>query len=715
MRILEISLDGMGCFSVDGVSFDLDADRVVVLGPNEAGKSTLMRSISALLFGFDSSSEESRWIPWQPHDKFGGRIVFEVSGIRYELSRQWGGDKVQLAGDDKILFEDEINPRGKTGEPFRDVLSGILPLPSSELFDMLSFIRQEELAEEITEDLRQRITGGQRQDALTVREHIEEKYSDLTWEKPPWGARRLSKPRIIEDIEKELSDKRQRRRNAQEATQKCGNVERELQAVEATLAIKEKEALAIKQLLGNLDELSNRLEKENRVRENSRHISEERERVEELDNKARSLEETIQKEFAVFKDLPLNTDEQLHLLSIREQNKADLDQKISLETENLRLLQEKAKSRWYQLAIAAAAGLIIGGLVGMKLEQTLIGGLAGVIIGFLGGYIGQRIQYYRQKKEWQKEESDIERLCGDKEDISKELDKVRAELSPILNQYSSAQALKRWKAFQNMNRDLRDAQKGVEGNRPLDKIKSEDRDTEEEYRRIADQIEEIVKKNPYLSPFRKNLGDLMLEAERRRGELKEMDEEIESLEKQQDSLRLEWNSQQAGGIDDVETLDGEIQGLESQLIDYRRQKDALMLAHECLVYAIDNFKDEHSGDIQLRLDELFKSWTGDVSRSVVLDDEWSPLIAHPRNPKILPELLSRGTYDQLYLAYRVALSEAISKETPLPFLLDDPFVHFDPERRKLAREAFEAISETHQVILFTQDPGFSDWGKVVEL
>ena len=71
--------------------------------------------------------------------------------------------------------------------------------------------------------------------------------------------------------------------------------------------------------------------------------------------------------------------------------------------------------------------------------------------------------------------------------------------------------------------------------------------------------------------------------------------------------------------------------------------------------------------------------------------------------------------DQLYLAYRVALSEALSREVPLPFLLDDPFVHFDPERRELARKAFEAISERHQVILFTQDPGFKDWGKLVEL
>jgi len=78
--------------------------------------------------------------------------------------------------------------------------------------------------------------------------------------------------------------------------------------------------------------------------------------------------------------------------------------------------------------------------------------------------------------------------------------------------------------------------------------------------------------------------------------------------------------------------------------------------------------------------------------------------------------LSRGTVDQLYLAARLALIERLYGDTKPFLLLDDPFVKFDPARRKQAMALCQELAQEHQVLLFTCRNDYdaaADW--VVEL
>ena len=73
--------------------------------------------------------------------------------------------------------------------------------------------------------------------------------------------------------------------------------------------------------------------------------------------------------------------------------------------------------------------------------------------------------------------------------------------------------------------------------------------------------------------------------------------------------------------------------------------------------------------------------------------------------RLLPQLLSRGTAEQLYLAMRFALLRDYAAHTdPLPVIFDDVFVNFDPQRTRMTFEAVSGLSETHQVLLFTCHP-----------
>ncbi len=63
--------------------------------------------------------------------------------------------------------------------------------------------------------------------------------------------------------------------------------------------------------------------------------------------------------------------------------------------------------------------------------------------------------------------------------------------------------------------------------------------------------------------------------------------------------------------------------------------------------------------------------------------------------------LSRGTADQAYLAVRLALVEVLAEGSRPPLLLDDPFGSFDQDRLRAAMALLRRVSESHQVLLFT--------------
>ena len=83
MRITRLKLDGFGIL-VDQ-QFEFEAGLNVILGPNEAGKTTLQQAILALLFGFYSGSRlaapekqvHSRFRPWTTN-RYGGKLYLRL-------------------------------------------------------------------------------------------------------------------------------------------------------------------------------------------------------------------------------------------------------------------------------------------------------------------------------------------------------------------------------------------------------------------------------------------------------------------------------------------------------------------------------------------------------------------------------------------------------------------------------------------------------------
>lgn len=108
-------------------------------------------------------------------------------------------------------------------------------------------------------------------------------------------------------------------------------------------------------------------------------------------------------------------------------------------------------------------------------------------------------------------------------------------------------------------------------------------------------------------------------------------------------------------------------------------------------------------------EELEDEVNGEVSRYVsaitagaydsVRVDENGMLKVLTDGKEIPPDALSRGTLEQFYLAFRLAVGDIVTKEEPMPVLLDETFSMYDDRR---LGQALKVLSDTgKQVILFT--------------
>ncbi|REK31559.1 MAG: hypothetical protein DWQ42_00265 [Planctomycetota bacterium] len=100
MKIVDISVDGFGVWR--DLELDALSDKVTVFyGPNEAGKTTLMNFIRAMLYGHATDTRR-RYLPPLRGGEPGGRLVIEAAGNRYTLARHRyeDQDRVALTTDD---------------------------------------------------------------------------------------------------------------------------------------------------------------------------------------------------------------------------------------------------------------------------------------------------------------------------------------------------------------------------------------------------------------------------------------------------------------------------------------------------------------------------------------------------------------------------------------------------------------------------------------
>ena len=149
-----------------------------------------------------------------------------------------------------------------------------------------------------------------------------------------------------------------------------------------------------------------------------------------------------------------------------------------------------------------------------------------------------------------------------------------------------------------------------------------------------------------------------------------------------------------------EALEQERQEIQARIRVLEDAFAALTIAQETLAQAKLELQRRFAPQIVKRAKELMAQLTCGRYDKLGLREDLS-ITAGAGEEDVVRDILWRsdGTVDQLYLALRLAVAEALAPDAPL--VLDDAFVRFDDTRLKIAMDILRDAAESKQVILFT--------------
>ena len=162
--------------------------------------------------------------------------------------------------------------------------------------------------------------------------------------------------------------------------------------------------------------------------------------------------------------------------------------------------------------------------------------------------------------------------------------------------------------------------------------------------------------------------------------------------------------------EDPMSLQEDLEELKHSMEKLKFQRDSYQTAIDVLIESTGEFYKSYGNMLEQNVANIFSRMTGDKYQKVVLDESFNLFVDDVAAEPVDKQHLSTGTLDQLYFAVRIALAEGLSDLIYLPFLLDDPFVYFDSGRLEAARVIMENISQEHQIILFSHNPDYAEWG-----
>jgi uncharacterized protein YhaN len=138
----------------------------------------------------------------------------------------------------------------------------------------------------------------------------------------------------------------------------------------------------------------------------------------------------------------------------------------------------------------------------------------------------------------------------------------------------------------------------------------------------------------------------------------------------------------------LEALQTEAAEIEEELAFHRRRRVALQTALELLTETRRRFLAEHQPPVLLEASTWLERLTGGRYRQITaVADDAVLMIEDVDGVEWLPERLSRGTREQVFLALRLALVADLERAgIRLPLIMDDALVNFDDERARFAAQ-----------------------------
>ena len=676
MILRSIEMESFGRFHGQTIEFRRGMN--LVIGPNEAGKSTIAEAVPAVLFGTDRLE---RYKPWG-RNACSASLFFEGGGRTIQVKRNLITDEVELVERDDLYqplsqFSGKAPLRGRSSScrEYRELLESLLGVADEKLFRATYFFShqpQEWTGEELAQKLRTLVSGTAEVDYADILESLLDEHFNLT-RSNPWG-RDKQRDREYEEVCRELENHDPADTvpvfvEIDDSTEISGQIE----ALSAELV---NDRLEYEKGLRYIEHVRSR--QTTNVEMNPRTVQGESPAA------GSAVDDDICKQLTVAglpEEPPRNLVELLAEAAEIRQEMSTLQQPYAaLGTREKKI----PRVPWVVLlSICALLVVVAGAAWWQQLYPLQVSASVGIIVLLLSGWCGWRFTMSRKAQAACKAERG---RLDQKKSAIQQRQSVLSERCEAQGLPSSPIDLVRLQKLVSANRELLENY----WSRPapvrlVDDVAVRDEPGPLEQGGEADSDEEVAHADELLD-LEARLAEFEDEMSRKEGRLQELNRQLENLA----------SSQRSGTAGDDTALRKRKYELESRITLLRK-------AINLLAGSVDEFSRSHLVRLNREAGKLFAKITAGRYAEVRLDENMIPSVLVDRRRWISVDNFSKGTIDALYLALRTALIKIRNDGRSLPLMLDDPFVHLDQKRLATALNMVDMASADGQLVLFSHN------------
>lgn len=680
MILRSVELENFGKFR--GRTIEFRRGMNLVIGPNEAGKSTLAEAVPAVLFGTDRLERFKSW----GRSACAATLYFEGQGRTIQVKRNLITDDVELVEKDDLYhvlsqFSGRVPLRGRNSicREYRELLESLLGVSEERLFRATYFFGhhpQEWSGDELAQKLRTLVSGTAEADYATILDDLLDEHFQLT-RNNPWG-RDKQRDREYEEVCRLLKEEAEREEVGDE-----GKVPLFVEIDDSPDFQEELAALA-----AEVDADRVEYAKGLRYVEHLRSLAVETPATPVVQQRPASSVNTpsVKPSAGQFSALGLPENPPRDLPELLSEA-AGIRQEMAALQQPFAALNSREKkipaTPWLALLIS---GLLLVSAAAVAWWQAyhflwfVTGALAGITA--LGGWGSWRqVSRTRALAECRTERGRLEQ----QRELAQQRQVKLSERCEALGLPASAIDLVRLQKLVTAHREL------------LEKW------WHQENSAVADETE-------CTSPADKTAADITpveltgaaesagLELTELEGRLAEFADTLHRKESQLRALR------------EKSATDLSTPVVRTQVTPLHERKDRLeekitllRTSINLLAGAVDEFSRSHLTRLNEEASKIFGKITAGRYTSLQLDENMTPMVQIDHKRWLPVENFSRGTVDAIYLALRIALARVRDDGRSLPLMLDDPFVHLDQKRLSAALNLVDLASADGQLILFSHN------------
>ncbi len=217
-----------------------------------------------------------------------------------------------------------------------------------------------------------------------------------------------------------------------------------------------------------------------------------------------------------------------------------------------------------------------------------------------------------------------------------------------------------------------------------------------------DLIQEDIKKKEYkeLSKLEKN-GYSKKITERRLSDLKELrnklEEKIKNIELDIHKLEIE-NKMLVSGLNELSSVHEELYEKQIEFEKIKEEETVINKALDLLNKSYEELRKRIIPELEKDVGYEISKTTNNEYNRIVFNNKDGIITYNQYGEPIKINLLSKGTIDEIYLGFRLAISDRYSN---VPMIFDEAFVYFDDERLKKVLSILNDVCENRQIIILS--------------